>query len=392
MKLTSRKKLIIYKVLLFAFAFVIAFMPSTAERNREVNRRVIVEMVGIDASADGGVELTAQYVMPTETDGATSKDKITVSADTVAQAAEMLTTSLGRRAELGHCSMVIMGDGALPEHISSLVTDTDITADVYLAAAEKKASELISSLTDFMKKTGATDADFIAYGAKKSHIATNTLLGFLSDIGSKSETAFAPIVEMIEEKSSGGESSGGGSDGGSSDGNSGGSSSSSGSSSESGGSSGDEKSDSGMKVEKLALYGSDGRVGILNSTAARGVAWTSSPVQNSVVAADGVTGRLVRKKASIDVDGDNMTATVKIKATIDSHSNLYKGADANFDMKKAFEEAIERELTSGYTAALELGKDPMFVMRELYRYAPDAAENAAITDMSVDFVAEVVVK
>lgn len=387
MKITERKKLIIYKVLLFVFAFVIAFMPSTAARNREVNRRVIVEMIGIDTSEDGGVELTAQYVMPTETEGSTSKDKITVRADTVPQAAELLNTSLGRRAELGHCSMVIMGESAVPEQISTLITTTDITADVYLAAAKEKASELVSSITDFMKKTGATDADFIAYGAKKSHIATNTLLGFLSDLGSKSETAFAPIVEMIEEE----KKSGGGSesnDGGSQSGGS----QSGGSSGSSGGQSGGQSADSGMKVETLALYGKNGRVGVLDATASRGVAWASSPVQAGIVAAGGVTGRLVKKKASIDVNGDSMTATVKIKATIDSHSSLYSGADKNFDMRKKLEETIASELENGFSSALQYGKDPMFVMRELYRYAPDAAESSGIYDMDVGFEVEVELK
>lgn len=386
MKITERKKLIIYKVLLFVFAFVIAFMPSTAARNREVNRRVIVEMIGIDTAEDGGVELTAQYVMPTETEGSTSKDKITVRADTVPQAAELLNTSLGRRAELGHCSMVIMGESAVPEQISALITTTDITADVYLAAAKEKASELVSSITEFMKKTGATDADFIAYGAKKSHIATNTLLGFLSDLGSKSETAFAPIVEMIEEEKASGGGSGSGSDGGSQSGG-GNSGSQSG-----GGSGGEEKTDSGMKVETLALYGKNGRVGVLDATASRGVAWASSPVQAGIVAADGVTGRLVKKKASIDVDGDSMTATVKIKATIDSHSSLYSGAGKNTDMRKKLEDTISSELENGFSAALEFGKDPMFVMRELYRYAPDAAENSGIYDMDVGFEVEVELK
>ena len=47
-KLTERKKLIIYKVVLFIFAFVLAFMPSSVSRSKEVNSRVVVEMLGLD--------------------------------------------------------------------------------------------------------------------------------------------------------------------------------------------------------------------------------------------------------------------------------------------------------------------------------------------------------
>ncbi|MCH5351034.1 MAG: hypothetical protein J1F39_03590 [Clostridiales bacterium] len=382
MKITQRKKLIIIQAVLFVFAFVIAFMPSTATRNREVNRRVIVEIVGIDGTEEG-VELTAQYEMPTESEGSTSKDEITVKAKTVPEAAEMLNTSLGRRAELGHCSMVIMGEGALPEHISALITATDITADVYLAAAKEKASELVSKLTEFMKSTGATDADFIAYGAKKSHIATNTLLGFLSDLGSKSETAFAPVVEMIEaDKGSGGSGSGGGGQSGSSGSESGGGS---------GGDSGGGGGDTGMKVEKLALYGKDGRVGLLDSTAARGVAWASSPVGNGVIASGDVTGRLIKKKSRIEVDGKNKAATVKIKASVDTHS-IQDIESGETDLKKVFADEIKRELESGYNDALELGKDPMFILREMYRYTPDAVEDSSISDIKVRFSVDVTVK
>ena len=44
--MTTKKKLIVYKILLFAFAFLVAFMPSTVSRSREVNSRVIVEIIG----------------------------------------------------------------------------------------------------------------------------------------------------------------------------------------------------------------------------------------------------------------------------------------------------------------------------------------------------------
>ena len=62
-KLSHQRKLLIAKILIFVFAFVLAVMPSSASRNLEVNSRVIVEMLGID-SIDEGLELTAQYAMP----------------------------------------------------------------------------------------------------------------------------------------------------------------------------------------------------------------------------------------------------------------------------------------------------------------------------------------
>ena len=125
-------------------------MPSTVSRSREVNSRVIVEIIGVDGGES--VSITAQYVMPTEAQGSTSKDTVTVEADTLAEAVEALNTALGRRAELGHCSMVIVGKDASADLLGELMSSTDVTADVYLSAAEDKASDLVGDLTAFMKR------------------------------------------------------------------------------------------------------------------------------------------------------------------------------------------------------------------------------------------------
>ncbi len=383
MKIDERKKLLIYKILILLFAFVIAFLPSTVSRNLEVNSRVIVEMLGLDEK-DGEIEVTAQYVMPTATEGGT-KDKVNVSGKTVTEAVENLSTALGRRAELGHCSMLIIGENLKPDVLASIMTGTDVTADVYVSGAETSAGELIGDLTEFMKKSGTTDADFIAYSAKRSHIATTTLLNFLSDLKSASQTAFVPIVELIEEESDG--SSGG-----------------SGGSGESGsGSGGGEKKKQpiGMKTEKLALYGVDGRLGILEKEAARGIAWVSAPVEKSIVTADieydgktyeGVSGRLIHKAVDIKLDKKSRSCKVKVKAKINPKCDKFNSLNASSDgaardaIALGFENAIRSDLEKGYDAALELNSDPMYIVRKFYRFAPELSVTVDdLKDMRVEF-------
>lgn len=380
--MTVRKKLLIYKALLFLFAFFIAFMPTTSLRNKEVNSRVIVGILGLDSGEGDKVSLTAQYVMPTEAQGSTGKDTVTVEGETLDEAAEALNTALGRRVELGHCSMVIVGKDAKPELLGSLMTATDVAADVWMAAAEDKAEDLIADLTDFMSKTGATDANFIAYSARKAHIATNTLLGFLSDLGSASKTAYMPLVEMQSGKASeGGDSSGGGGSGGGKGGDSGGGSSEGGKGGES---EGEQKT--GMKVEKLAMYGENGRVGIFDSTSARGVAWVSAPVEKGTVCSDveydgktikGVCGRLLKKHAKVVVDQKTGEATIKIKAFIEPHGDKFNSLFAT-NSKKAndaliagYKKKIQGELKSAVGSSLATNSDPLFIGREFYRYCPD---------------------
>lgn len=376
--MTTRKKLLIYKALLFLFAFFIAFMPSTSLRNKEVNSRVIVGILGLDGGEK--IRLTAQYVMPTEAQGSTGKDTVTVEGETLDEAAEALNTALGRRVELGHCSMVIVGSEANTELLGSLMTATDVAADVWMAAADGKAEDLIADLTDFMSKTGATDANFIAYSARKAHIATNTLLGFLSDLGSASKTGYMPLVEMQSGKASeSGDSGSGGSTGGGKGGDSSG-----GESGKSGSTEGEQKT--GMKVEKLAMYGENGRVGIFDSTSARGVAWVSAPVEKGTVCADveyegktikGVCGRLLKKHASVKVDQKTGEATIKIKAFIEPHGDKFNSLFAT-NSKKAndaliagYKKKIQGEVESAVGSSLATNADPLFIGREFYRYCPN---------------------
>lgn len=382
MKITVQKRLLIYKILLFVFAFFVAFVPSTATRSKEVNSRVIVEILGLDGSDK--ISLTAQYDMPTESKDATNKDTVTVEADTVSEAVEALNTALGRQAELGHCSIIVLGSDVKPEVLGTLMSVTDVTADVYVCAAEDKAKDFVSDVTEFMKNTGATDAQFIAYSAKRAHVAINTMLGFLSDIGSASKSAFVPVVQMIEEQ----EGSGGGEQGGQSGQSGSGGGGQGGQVGEQSG--GQSKKKTGMRTEKLALYTADGRQGVLDSAGARGVAWVSTPIESGTVTADvelngetikDVTGRLIKKSASVKVDGKSGSATVKVKAHIEPSGDKFNilGAtnsiDATVALKAGFAKKIESEIRAAVASATELGCDPLFIGRQFYRYEPDYFDN-----------------
>lgn len=402
-RLTERKKLLIYKVLLFIFAFVLAFAPTTVSRSMEVNSRVVVEMLGLD-SGEEGITVTAQYATPTETENATTKDKVTVEAQSLTQAVEALSTALGRRAELGQCSVVVVGSDFDVEKLGTLMTATDVTADVYLVAAKEKASDLVGELTDFMKKSGVTDADFIAYSAKKAHIATVTLLNFLSNRASASATAFMPVVEMRTREESD-DQTGGGSD--ASNGGSGGSNGGNRQGGESG-KGGGEEPPVGMKIEQLALYNEKGRVGLLKQLSARGVAWVSSPIEKSIVVADveydgriikNVSGRLCKKCVAVRVDPVAGRARVELKAHIVPNGDKFNEIDSERSsavtaaVKAGFEREIKGELWQAYSDAAALDCDPFFIGREFYRVAPDYYDEVyALGAVTVDFDVDVVLK
>ena len=140
-----------------------------------------------------------------------------------------------------------------------------------------------------------------------------------------------------------------------------------------------------MKIEKLALYGEDGRVGILEKTAARGVAWVSAYIENSIVTADveydgetveNVAALLINKKVKIKTDAKNDRATVCLSATLKLNGDKFNYLDGHSDkkavaaIKAGFKKAIEDELKEAYESSTELGCDPMYIGRQFYRFDP----------------------
>lgn len=365
----KNKRLLIVKWLVFLFAFVVALLPSTIARSSEVNSRIVVEMVGVDGTDE--VELTAQYVMPAQSDGSTEKDKTTVKGKTLTEAAELLPTTLGRRADFGQCSVVVVGRNSSIDLLGTLMTATDVTADAYLISAENSAKELVGDLTEYMKKSGVTDAGFIAYSAKKGHIATTTLLNFLSNLNSASKTAFMPIVTVEKEKDSGSEQSKGGDKGGGGGGSQ---------------DDGEQKEQPvGMKVEKLVLYNDKGKSFDLDTMSARGVAWVSAPIEHSQLSTDvdvggetvkGVAARMLKKSSSISVD-EQGNAKIKLKVKLEPHGDRFniiqrkKDAKLLNAVKISFEQTIENEVRSAYENASSQGYDPLFVGRQFYRFCPN---------------------
>lgn len=276
------------------------------------------------------------------------------------------------------------------------MTATDITADINLCAADGPAKEFVGDVTEFMKKTGATDADLISYSAKRAHIANNTLLGFLSDLGSHSKTACLPVVQMMKEDQKSGGEGGGGSGGGSESGGSG------------EGSGGEQKQESsGMIVERLALYGRDGRVGVLEKESARGIAWTCDVSEKGLIVAnvnfdgetvEAVSGRLLKKCAEVKICPKSNKATVVVKTTIEPRGDKFNKLDSKNDkaasdaVRNGFAEVIKNELTSAYEDGKSLGLDPFFIGTQFYRFAPDYAEVVDMNEVAVDFEVHVLLK
>lgn len=241
--------------LIIILMIVIAF-PTSLSNQIKINLRVIVTGIAVDKSGDE-FEVTAQVMKPTagsKTSGSNAEiDYISDKGKTLAGAISKLSFKAGKASAFSHTNFVILGNDMLEEDLTVcldyFIRDKIIKNSALILIAEEKAS-------DEIKKTKNTDLS-VAMGLQKVFIfkehesdgLMTTMMQFLNDNRSKSETATVSMLSLKSNEessgtglsnSSGGSSSGGSSgesdsESGSGGGSGGGGSSSAGSSGSSGG-------------------------------------------------------------------------------------------------------------------------------------------------------------
>ena len=156
-----------------------------------------------------------------------------------------------------------------------------------------------------------------------------------------------------------------------------------------------------MALKKLALFGREGRRGILDEDAMRGVAWISSPVEKGVVVTeveydgeyyDNVSARLLNKNSGVKADAKNKTATVELRVTLEPNCSTFNklvmlaDGDAREAVRQGYAKTIEKELKAAFEGAKEYDCDPYFIKRCLYRFSPDEYdEDLDLDDIRVEY-------
>lgn len=223
----SNKRLIIYKVLIILFVAVILILPETMSQIPEIDMRVLVTVIGIDES-DKGVKTSAQVIIPMMAgEGQIIQEVVEAEGATLSEALDKLNITMGRKVELGHCGMVVLGNKisevGVEKYLKFLLSSGKISAGCSLVTSDTEASKFIDNANKLSEASSSGINNFITYSNSGAHIATVSLLGFLSESNSITETSSIPFVEIKEkpeENSSGsaGESEsgkGGGAGGGS---------------------------------------------------------------------------------------------------------------------------------------------------------------------------------
>lgn len=201
------KKILIYKIVCFAFAFLLLLIPARHFSHTEI--RILAIVLGIDGNA-GDVTVSAQLAVPVAQNGDGKASTVAkANGGSLGEALENLQIGLGRRIDYGHLSTVVIGkDTKLPDlkdFISHLLSSDTVGPGAYLAYSDATpAYEFIAEAQNLGESSDAELGNFITFSRSDNHVTTTTALKFLQTLHSSSGAAFMPCVKVSSGDDGGG--------------------------------------------------------------------------------------------------------------------------------------------------------------------------------------------
>lgn len=394
--LSEKTKLWAFRIVVALFVLVLAFVPQTEVRSSRINSRVIVEVLGIDKSEDE-IEVSALVSLPKSQEQQAIK-AASGKGETLSDAINDLDVSLGKSGALGLTTAVILGDGSFTQELEYLLTSTDVTAGVTVAAVIGKASDFVIKLAEFMESAGLSDSSFLSDSAKYSDVMPKTLVGFLSDKYSASKTALMPLYEFRSsaQEGEGGQSGQGGQ---TEQGEQSGQGEQGGQGEQSGGQSGQSKAQiDGLKITRLVAYKGDAAPTVFTEEQSSAIALIASDERAGYLRADltfegekyKLIARIEHRSSSVNVP-TTQNATVKLNMLIQLINEseyaefLTGGVGARFqdEVRQAFESEIKDRLERAYAVTTGYGLDVFKIGAVFYRTHP--YDSLDITKTCVDF-------
>lgn len=387
--MTHNKKLFVYKAALIAVTIVLTLFPSIADEMPQIDSRIMVTSIGLDAEKEK-LSMTAAVTVPSGTSDKGKESVVTVSGISIGDLVNNLSLAIGKKVELAHCALVVMGkdlcERGIKNEVESLVSSGGISKGASLIAAKDRAKDFIEKAAKLNENAAFSLGSFISFAEENAQIPMITLIRFAGNCASVGLSAYLPIVEMSEEKSES-ESGGSGQKG---------SKSGDGGESESG-----QKGGNNAQIasyERSRIFKDYRAVGEFEETETRALTWLDPQADRGVVKLedfifDGVSlGSFtfdVRKKGikvKANFNKDRPEIIVEINAEVESQANnrLAKVRQSGYDEKKLnkalideLSEKIRQQLKGGLDKAIELKADPFKYGYRLYKKSPNRFRKAA---------------
>ena len=402
--MTKRKQLIFYKVAVIGVALLFLFYPGIADKQPQIDARVMITAIGVDKTEQDKIMITAAISVASGGGESSGGKETTASAegDDLSDAIDSLARALGKDAQLSHCGLVAFGRelcmSGVEEEVNYLVASGLISDGASVIAADGTAEEFIDGASGLSESAAFSLGSFLSFSVENAQIPMVSLLRFASNCGSVGKGAYLPVVKMGPggSNSGSGEQSGGqgggqkeqgGGQDSQSQGEQGGEQGS-GQKEQSGGSSGGSQEAQIASAEKALIFKDYKGVAEFDEDTTLAITWQDPQSDRGLVKLDKFeydgenlgqfSFKMKKKGISVKAkfEEDKPVVIVKIKAQLETEDNhkLSEKQEKGFTEKQLMDalrdklkEYIDKQIKNGWEKAKEVKVDPFKYDARLYR-------------------------
>ncbi len=402
--MTKRKQLIFYKVAVIGVALLFLFYPGIADKQPQIDARVMITAIGVDKTEQDKIMITAAISVASGGGESSGGKETTASAegDDLSDAIDSLARALGKDAQLSHCGLVAFGRelcmSGVEEEVNYLVASGLISDGASVIAADGTAEEFIDGAAGLSESAAFSLGSFLSFSVENAQIPMVSLLRFASNCGSVGKGAYLPVVKMGPGGSNSGSGEQSGGQGGGQKEQGGGQDSQSqgeqggeqggGQKEQSGGSSGGSQEAQIASAEKALIFKDYKGVAEFDEDTTLAITWQDPQSDRGLVKLDKFeydgenlgqfSFKMKKKGISVKAkfEEDKPVIIVKIKAQLETEDNhkLSEKQEKGFTEKQLMDalrdklkEYIDKQIKNGWEKAKEVKVDPFKYDARLYR-------------------------
>ncbi len=393
--MTKRKQLLFYKLAVIGVALLFMFYPGIADKQPQIDARVMITAIGLDKTENDKIMLTAAITVASGGSESSGGKETTASAegDSLNDAIDSLAGALGKDAQLSHCGLVVFGrdlcEKGVEDEISYLIASGLISDGASVIASDGKAEEFIDGAAGLSESAAFSLGSFLSFSVENAQVPMISLLRFASNSGSAGKGAYLPLVKigLGGSNSGSGEQSGGG-QGEQSGGQSGqsGGQGQQGGQQQGGGQGGQEAQIA--SADKALIFKDYKAVAEFDEKATLALTWQDPQSDRGLIKLDKFefdgedfgrfTFRMKKKGVSVKAkfDENKPTVTVKMKVQLETEDNhkLSEKQKEGFTekqlmdaLRESVKEDIDKQIKGGWEKAKEIKVDPFKYDSRLYR-------------------------
>ncbi|MBR2968044.1 MAG: hypothetical protein IKC35_04645 [Clostridia bacterium] len=196
--MTYKRKSLLIKIIVLAFAALIALFPL--EDSPSLETKTAVNVIAFDKQGES-TQIFVQMNIPQQMAQGSSKLLVVEEeGNNIAEAFEKLSIKIGQEIELAHCGIIIIGEDmahkGFVDDLNYLLAGGMISPQITIFNCEGNAEDFMSTLNKFSQTNGSAIFDVVKFSEKSINLRTVTALTFLAENNLPSNASTLPLIDF----------------------------------------------------------------------------------------------------------------------------------------------------------------------------------------------------